>query len=184
METVYFPWLAAQWIGTTIFYPADALMHFVVGASASGSLNRQLCSYIGNWIASLFFLLFFLQWATTNAHSVTWPVPHHRHCEIILNSVTVTRSRTPVNVVNTGAKSSAAQKTHQHKRLALHYPFQPFLCFPPRCKNLIDLRKHLDTHSSEPTFHCDITGCNFTSRALSTMKLHHKREHEVKSRRK
>lgn len=55
-----------------------------------------------------------------------------------------------------------------------------FLFFSPRCKNLIDLRKHLNTHSSEPAFHCDIPGCSFTSRALSTMKLHHKREHEVK----
>lgn len=55
-----------------------------------------------------------------------------------------------------------------------------FIFISPRCKNLIDLRKHLDTHSSEPAFHCDIPGCTFTSRALSTMKLHHKREHELK----
>lgn len=50
-----------------------------------------------------------------------------------------------------------------------------------RCKNMIDLRKHLDTHSSEPAFRCDVTGCSFTSRALSTMKIHHKRDHEVKT---
>ncbi|XP_068187446.1 histone H4 transcription factor [Antennarius striatus] len=47
-----------------------------------------------------------------------------------------------------------------------------------RCKNMIDLRKHLDTHSSDPAFHCDVPGCSFTSRALGTMKLHQKREHE------
>ncbi|XP_034034466.1 histone H4 transcription factor [Thalassophryne amazonica] len=46
------------------------------------------------------------------------------------------------------------------------------------CKNQVDLRKHLDTHSSEPAFRCDVPGCNFTSRTLHTMKLHHKREHE------
>ncbi|KAG7486015.1 hypothetical protein JOB18_023192 [Solea senegalensis] len=46
------------------------------------------------------------------------------------------------------------------------------------CKNLIDLRKHLDSHSSVPAFHCEIPGCGFTSRTQSTMKIHHKREHE------
>ncbi|TMS14457.1 Histone H4 transcription factor [Larimichthys crocea] len=47
-----------------------------------------------------------------------------------------------------------------------------------RCKNLVDLRKHLDTHSSEPAFHCNATGCSFTSRTLGTMRIHHRREHE------
>lgn len=46
------------------------------------------------------------------------------------------------------------------------------------CKNQVDLRKHLDSHSSEPAFHCDIPGCGFTSRSLSTIKIHHKREHQ------
>ncbi|XP_008331190.1 histone H4 transcription factor [Cynoglossus semilaevis] len=46
------------------------------------------------------------------------------------------------------------------------------------CKNLVDLRKHLDSHSSNPTFHCDFPGCTFASRTLSTMKIHHKRQHE------
>ncbi|KAK7925527.1 hypothetical protein WMY93_007837 [Mugilogobius chulae] len=46
------------------------------------------------------------------------------------------------------------------------------------CKNQVDLRKHLDSHSSEPAFHCDISGCDFTSRSLSTMKKHHKKEHQ------
>ncbi|XP_033955046.1 histone H4 transcription factor [Pseudochaenichthys georgianus] len=46
------------------------------------------------------------------------------------------------------------------------------------CKNLVDLRKHLDTHSSEPAFHCDVPGCGFTSRSFITMKIHHKKEHE------
>uniref|UniRef100_A0A8C8E4H8 Histone H4 transcription factor n=1 Tax=Oryzias sinensis TaxID=183150 RepID=A0A8C8E4H8_9TELE len=46
------------------------------------------------------------------------------------------------------------------------------------CKNLIDLRKHLDTHSSDPAFRCDFPGCSFTSRNLGTMKIHYKKEHE------
>ncbi|XP_071376755.1 histone H4 transcription factor [Centroberyx affinis] len=46
------------------------------------------------------------------------------------------------------------------------------------CKNLVDLRKHLDTHSSEPAYRCDFPGCDFSSRTLRTMKIHHKREHE------
>lgn len=46
------------------------------------------------------------------------------------------------------------------------------------CKNQVDLRKHLDSHSSEPAFHCDVPGCDFTSRCLSTLKIHHKREHQ------
>ncbi|XP_033834801.1 histone H4 transcription factor [Periophthalmus magnuspinnatus] len=46
------------------------------------------------------------------------------------------------------------------------------------CKNQVDLRKHLDSHSSEPAFHCDVSGCDFTSRSLSTMKIHHKKEHQ------
>nr|XP_040036082.1 histone H4 transcription factor [Gasterosteus aculeatus aculeatus]XP_040036083.1 histone H4 transcription factor [Gasterosteus aculeatus aculeatus]XP_040036084.1 histone H4 transcription factor [Gasterosteus aculeatus aculeatus] len=45
------------------------------------------------------------------------------------------------------------------------------------CKNLIDLRKHLDTHISDPAFHCDVPSCGFTSRTLSTMNIHHKKEH-------
>lgn len=51
MKTVYFPlFTTAQWIRTTHFYPADALMPFVVCVSASGSLNKQLWSCIGNCI--------------------------------------------------------------------------------------------------------------------------------------
>lgn len=76
-------------------------------------------------------------------------------------------------------KPAEAACTMLHVSLMRSFFFFLFFC-SPRCKNLIDLRKHLDTHSSEPAFHCDIPSCSFTSRALSTMKLHHKREHEVK----
>lgn len=47
---------------------------------------------------------------------------------------------------------------------------------------MFDLRRHLNTHSSEPGFHCEAPGCTFTSRALATMKIHHEREHEVRGR--
>lgn len=42
-----------------------------------------------------------------------------------------------------------------------------------------DLHKHLETHSSEPAYHCYIPGCSFTSRSLITMKFHQKKKHEV-----
>lgn len=54
------------------------------------------------------------------------------------------------------------------------------VCVFARCKNMVDLRKHMETHSSEPAFHCDVPSCSFTSRAHNTMKIHHRREHEVK----
>ncbi|XP_015238334.1 PREDICTED: histone H4 transcription factor [Cyprinodon variegatus] len=46
------------------------------------------------------------------------------------------------------------------------------------CKNQIDLRKHLETHSSDPAYRCDVPGCSFSCRTLSTMKIHHQKEHE------
>lgn len=47
------------------------------------------------------------------------------------------------------------------------------------CKNLIDLRKHLDTHSSEPAYRCDFTDCDYSTRSLYSIKNHYKRIHEV-----
>ncbi|KAG9351457.1 hypothetical protein JZ751_022707 [Albula glossodonta] len=46
------------------------------------------------------------------------------------------------------------------------------------CKNLIDLRKHLDTHSSEPAYRCDVSGCDYSTRSLHSIKTHYKRIHE------
>lgn len=51
--------------------------------------------------------------------------------------------------------------------------------FPPRCKNLIDLRKHLDTHSKEPAYRCEFEACSFTARSLCSIKLHYRKVHEV-----
>ncbi|KAI5089302.1 histone H4 transcription factor [Silurus meridionalis] len=46
------------------------------------------------------------------------------------------------------------------------------------CKNLIDLRKHLETHSSEPAYHCDFADCDYSTRSLHSIKNHYKRVHE------
>lgn len=46
------------------------------------------------------------------------------------------------------------------------------------CKNLIDLRKHLDTHSSEPAYRCDFADCEYSTRSLYSIKNHYKRVHE------
>lgn len=51
--------------------------------------------------------------------------------------------------------------------------------FPLRCKNLIDLRKHLDTHSKEPAYRCEFEACSFTARSLCSIKLHYRKVHEV-----
>ena len=53
------------------------------------------------------------------------------------------------------------------------------LSFPFSCKNLIDLRKHLDTHSKEPTYHCEFEACSFAARSLCSIKLHYRKVHEV-----
>ncbi|XP_077161938.1 histone H4 transcription factor isoform X3 [Paroedura picta] len=48
----------------------------------------------------------------------------------------------------------------------------------PRCKNLIDLRKHLDTHSKEPAYRCEFEACSFSARSLCSIKLHYRKVHE------
>lgn len=50
----------------------------------------------------------------------------------------------------------------------------------PSCKNLIDLRKHLDTHSTVPAYSCEFTDCGFTARSLYSIKSHYKKVHEVR----
>lgn len=56
---------------------------------------------------------------------------------------------------------------------------QPQLSCLGSCKNLIDLRKHLDTHSKEPAYRCDVDDCSFTARSLSSVKSHYRKVHEV-----
>lgn len=51
---------------------------------------------------------------------------------------------------------------------------------PSSCKNLIDLRKHLDTHSKEPAYRCEFEACDFSARSLCSIKLHYKKVHEVR----
>lgn len=53
------------------------------------------------------------------------------------------------------------------------------VCLVCSCKNLIDLRKHLDTHSSEPAYRCDFADCDYSTRSLYSIKNHYKRVHEV-----
>lgn len=55
-----------------------------------------------------------------------------------------------------------------------------FILFCPfSCKNLIGLRKHLDTHSKEPAYRCEFEGCSFSARSLCSIKLHYRKVHEV-----
>lgn len=68
-------------------------------------------------------------------------------------------------------------RTHVKYRHSTEKPYSCEYC-EYSCKNQVDLRKHLDSHSSEPAFHCDVPGCDFTSRSLSTIKVHDKREHQ------
>uniref|UniRef100_A0A8C6SYD1 Histone H4 transcription factor n=1 Tax=Neogobius melanostomus TaxID=47308 RepID=A0A8C6SYD1_9GOBI len=68
-------------------------------------------------------------------------------------------------------------RTHVKYRHSTEKPYSCEYC-EYSCKNQVDLRKHLDSHSSEPAFHCDVPGCDFTSRSLSTLKIHDKREHQ------
>ncbi|XP_041656517.1 histone H4 transcription factor [Cheilinus undulatus] len=73
--------------------------------------------------------------------------------------------------------SPSALRNHIKFRHSNERPYSCEYC-EYSCKNLVDLRKHLDTHSSEPAFRCEVPGCGFTSRTLITMKIHNKREHE------
>lgn len=55
----------------------------------------------------------------------------------------------------------------------------PHASCPGSCKNLIDLRKHLHTHSEEPAFRCDFENCTFSARSLCSIKSHCRKVHEV-----
>lgn len=120
------------------------------------------------------------QWATTNAHCVTWRVQRPLHGETISSSATATRSHTAAITANTGFPTSWNCRKDTALRAS---SFTVSLCFvlcAARCKRLADLHKHLETHSSEPAYRCYIPDCSFTSRSLITMKLHQKKKHEVK----
>ncbi|GCC23153.1 histone H4 transcription factor isoform X1 [Chiloscyllium punctatum] len=61
-----------------------------------------------------------------------------------------------------------------------HSDEKPFSCeyCEYSCKNLVDLRKHLDTHSEDPTYRCEFAGCTFTARSQYSIKSHYRRVHE------
>ncbi|XP_037125681.1 histone H4 transcription factor [Syngnathus acus] len=73
--------------------------------------------------------------------------------------------------------SPSALRNHIKFRHSNEKPYRCEYC-EYSCKNLVDLRKHLDSHSIEPSYHCNVSGCSFASRTLSTLKNHHKKEHE------
>ncbi|NP_001086079.1 histone H4 transcription factor L homeolog [Xenopus laevis] len=61
-----------------------------------------------------------------------------------------------------------------------HSDERPFKCqhCEYSCKNLVDLRRHQDTHSKMPAYCCDYEECTFTARSMSSIKAHHKKFHE------
>uniref|UniRef100_UPI00398E3EC7 histone H4 transcription factor n=1 Tax=Pristiophorus japonicus TaxID=55135 RepID=UPI00398E3EC7 len=61
-----------------------------------------------------------------------------------------------------------------------HSDEKPFRCeyCEYSCKNLVDLRKHLDTHSEDPTYRCEFAGCTFSARSQYSIKSHYRRVHE------
>lgn len=61
-----------------------------------------------------------------------------------------------------------------------HSEDRPFKCdyCDYSCKNLIDLRKHIDTHSKEPAYRCDFANCSFSARSLCSVKSHYRKVHE------
>nr|KAF6324600.1 histone H4 transcription factor [Myotis myotis] len=68
-------------------------------------------------------------------------------------------------------------RNHMRFRHSEDRPFKCDCC-DYSCKNLIDLRKHLDTHSKEPAYRCDFENCNFSARALCSVKSHYRKVHE------
>ncbi|KAG8434575.1 hypothetical protein GDO86_012809 [Hymenochirus boettgeri] len=61
-----------------------------------------------------------------------------------------------------------------------HSDERPFKCqhCDYSCKNLVDLRRHQDTHSKIPAYCCEYEDCTFTARSLSSIKAHHRKFHE------
>ena len=42
-----------------------------------------------------------------------------------------------------------------------------------------DLRRHREFHNAVLAYHCDVEGCNFSARAMQTVKRHQKVDHQV-----
>lgn len=49
------------------------------------------------------------------------------------------------------------------------------------CKMQSDLRRHREFHNAVLAHHCDFEGCNFSARAMQTVKRHQKVDHQVGS---
>ncbi|XP_028664353.1 histone H4 transcription factor [Erpetoichthys calabaricus] len=73
--------------------------------------------------------------------------------------------------------SPSSLRSHIKFRHSTERPFHCEYC-EYSCKNMVDLRKHLDTHSSEPGYHCEFAGCDFAARSLFSIKTHFKKVHE------
>ena len=43
-----------------------------------------------------------------------------------------------------------------------------------------DLRRHREFHNAVLEYHCDVEGCNFSARAMQTVKRHQKVDHQVR----
>ena len=48
------------------------------------------------------------------------------------------------------------------------------------CKIVSDLRRHREFHNAVLSYQCEVEGCNFTARAIQTVKRHHKVHHLVR----
>ncbi|CAI9588279.1 unnamed protein product, partial [Staurois parvus] len=70
-------------------------------------------------------------------------------------------------------------RTHIRFRHSDERPFKCEHC-DYSCKNLVDLRKHLDTHSKLPAYCCEYEDCSFTARSLCSVKAHYRKVHEVR----
>ncbi|XP_040181437.1 histone H4 transcription factor [Rana temporaria] len=68
-------------------------------------------------------------------------------------------------------------RTHIRFRHSDERPFKCEHC-DYSCKNLVDLRKHLDTHSKLPAYCCEYEDCSFTARSLCSVKAHYRKVHE------
>ena len=44
---------------------------------------------------------------------------------------------------------------------------------------MADLRKHQDTHSTDPAFRCQVTQCDYTARGYQSLANHFKKVHQV-----
>ena len=70
--------------------------------------------------------------------------------------------------------SPSALKHHMSYRHSTNRPFSCQFC-DLKFKSRSDLRRHIDTHSSEPPFRCSL--CGFHSRSVHTFSKHNKEQH-------